>query len=149
MNDRFFIDTNILVYSFNNGSVEKRDIARKIIQDALTTGNGIISFQVLQEFLNVALKNFAKPLSCSDAKTYCEDVCIPLCGIFPGSRFYLHALELKVRTGFSFYDSLILQAALDGGCGILYSEDMLDGFEISGLKIVNPFKLSSTQTQGK
>lgn len=115
MKDRFFIDTNILVYTFDNRSVEKRDIARKIIQDALTTGNGIISFQVLQEFLNVALKKFAKPLSSSDAKTYCENVCIPLCEIFPGSRFYLQGLDLRARTGFSFYDSLILQAAIDGG----------------------------------
>ncbi len=140
MSDRFFIDTNIFIYSFDNSSIEKRDIARKIILEALTSGNGIISFQVLQEFLNVALRKFSKPISVSDVKAYCEDVCIPLCEIFPGNRFYLQGLEIKERTGFSFYDSLIVQAALDGGCSILYSEDMHDGLKFSGLTIVNPFK---------
>ena len=58
MKDRFFLDTNIIVYSFDSNAVEKQKKARELIAESLSSGNGIISVQVVQEFLNVATKKF-------------------------------------------------------------------------------------------
>jgi predicted nucleic acid-binding protein len=52
MSDRFFIDTNVFIYSFDSGSSAKAKLARELIQDALDSGKGVISYQVVQEFLN-------------------------------------------------------------------------------------------------
>lgn len=140
MNDKFFIDTNIFVYSFDSSAPHKQKAAQEIIKTSLTTGRGIISFQVIQEFLNVALKKFLTPLSITDARIYYQDILIPLCTIFPGNDFYLHGLDIKERTGFSFYDSLIISAALEGECSLLYTEDLQDGFKLYGLTVKNPFQ---------
>ena len=139
MNDRFFLDTNVIVYSFDNHSKAKRDKARDLIAEALSSGNGIISFQVVQEFLNIATSKFKKPLTIKDTREYMEEILLPLCTIFPGNDFYLNSLEIEERTGYSFYDSMIVQAALEGECRILYSEDMQDGFKLFDLTIQNPF----------
>jgi predicted nucleic acid-binding protein len=140
MNGKFFLDTNILVYSFDTVNPMKRDRARDLIAEALSSGNGIISFQVVQEFLNVATAKFETPLSLADAREYLEEILLPLCEIFPGNDFYLNILEIKERTGYSLYDSMILQAALDGQCRMLYSEDLQDGFKFFDLTVRNPFK---------
>lgn len=139
MSGKFFLDTNVIVYSFDNDSPVKRDKACDIIAEALSSGNGIISFQVVQEFLNVATGKFKKPLSITDTREYLEEILLPLCDIFPSNGFYLNTLEIKERTGISFYDSMIVQAALEGGCRTLYSEDMQDGFKLFDLTIQNPF----------
>lgn len=139
MNGKFFLDTNVIVYSFDNSNPVKRDTARDLIADALSSGNGIISFQVVQEFLNVATAKFTKPLSLPDAREYLEEILLPLCEIFPGNDFYLNSLEIKERTQYSLYDSMVVQAALEGECRTLYSEDMQDGFKLYGLTIKNPF----------
>jgi len=61
MNAEVFFDTNILVYTFDAGAVKKRGRARSLLQRALERGNGAISWQVSQEFLNVALHKFKNP----------------------------------------------------------------------------------------
>ena len=58
MSDRFFIDTNIFVYTFDHVNNNKKAIARSLIQNALSSGEGVISYQVIQEFLNVATRKF-------------------------------------------------------------------------------------------
>ena len=60
---RFFLDTNILVYTFDETTPLIRAKARELVEMALTTGLGVISYQVVQEFLNVATKKFVAPLS--------------------------------------------------------------------------------------
>ena len=139
MTDNYFIDTNIFVYSFDDSQPQKRDIALALIANALQTESGIISWQVVQEFLNVATRKFKTPLSGEDAKLYLQKVLNPLCMIFPGSELYGNALEIMGQTGYSFYDSLILAGAKSGGCTILYSEDLQNGQLIDGVRIVNPF----------
>ena len=58
----------------------------------------------------------------------------------PSAGLYTQALELKARWKFSFYDSLIVAAALEAGCKRLYSEDLQHGQRIQGLRIENPFR---------
>ena len=139
MSDSYFLDTNIFVYSFDSEDTLKQRIARNLINDALRTGNGIISSQVVQEFLHVALQKFAEPLSVQDAKTYLDTVLIPLCEIYPDPEFYKQGMDIHMTTNYSFYDSLILAAAQRGNCRVLYSADLQAGQTVGPVTILNPF----------
>jgi len=140
MSAKYFIDTNIFVYSFDNRQPEKKQLAQVLIQHALETGSGIISTQVIQEFLNVATQKFATPLTIEDGRAYLRLVLNPLCQIYPNLLLYENCLDIQAETKYSFYDSLILAAAIQGGCNILYSEDLQDGQQVREVKITNPFR---------
>ncbi len=135
----FFLDTNIFVYTFDRREPDKRARALGLVERALATGDGVVSSQVVQEFLNVALRKFERPLSDEQALRYLRDVMDPLCSVFPSISLYETALSLYRRWRFSFYDSLIVAAALEARCEVLYSEDLQDGQEIESLTVVNPF----------
>ncbi|MFH1761787.1 MAG: PIN domain-containing protein [bacterium] len=139
MNGKFFLDTNILVYSFDKREKSKQVKARALIGKGLSEGSGIISYQVIQEFLNVATRKFEKPLGLEDCKIYLNECLMPLCEIYPDIDFYNRSLEIKYRTNFSLYDSMIIQAALEGECETLFSDDLHDGYRLNGMSIVNPF----------
>lgn len=139
MSDRFFLDTSIFVYSFDKGEARKQRLSRKLIRDALENNSGIISYQVIQEFINVALSKFVKPFSLRDAKDYLNHVLLPLCEIFPNITFYEKSLKIRDETGFSFYDSLIITAALEGNCSVLYTEDLQHDRVVRTVTILNPF----------
>jgi predicted nucleic acid-binding protein len=138
MKDKFFIDTNIFVYSFDLHNSDKRMISENLIKAALK-GNGIISFQVIQEFLNVATKEFQGSMTNAEAQKYLSKVLFTLCQVFPTEELYIQALEIKNRWRFSFYDSLIISAALEAKCNILYSEDLQHNQKVGGLTIINPY----------
>ena len=139
MSAKYFIDTNNFVYSFDDSQPQKRDRALALIQDALKTGLGIISTQVIQEFLNVATQKFVVPMKIEDAKAYTRLVLNPLCHVYPDVGLYESCLELQAETSYSFYDSLILAAALRAECDLLYSEDMQAGQVVRGIEIINPY----------
>ena len=139
MNAKYFIDTNIIVYCFDDRMPDKKTRSLALIADALQTGNGIISWQVIQEFLNVATRKFKVPLKPEDAKLYLQKILYPLCQVYPDLDIYQKALDLQLKTNYSFYDSLILAGASREGCTILYSEDLQDKHQVDGLRIVNPF----------
>lgn len=139
MKDKFFLDTNIFVYTFDEDKRKNR-VARDLVGVALGDHYGVISSQVVQEFLNVALRKFEKPLTFDDAKLYLDKVLAPLCEIYPTLDLYSEALSLHKKTGYSFYDSLIVTAALQADCTVLYSEDLQHGRSLQGLRIENPFR---------
>ena len=139
MSDKYFIDTNVLIYSFDAQSPAKRETARKLLTEALEKGTGVISYQVIQEFLNAATRKFAVPLKLKDAEKYLEIVLEPLCEVFSSLELYHQALKIADEWRFSFYDSLIVAAALEAGCQVLYSEDLQDNQTIRGLTVRNPF----------
>ena len=139
MNVKFFLDTNIIVYSFDPNAPNKRDAARQLIRSALMQQNGCISYQVIQEFFNIANSKFLTPLSPQDCKIYLNDVLSPLCEIFPSIEFYSQALQIVDQWKYSLYDSLIITAALQANCTILYTEDLQHGDVINYLTITNPF----------
>ncbi len=140
MNGRFFLDTNILVYTFDSRFPEKQQKARRLVSDALATQEGIISSQVVQEFLNVASRKFSKPLTWADCRRCLDEVLTPLCEIFPSVDLYQQTIDLAERWGYSFYDSLVIAAALEGGCKILYSEDLQHQQTIQNRNRSHPFK---------
>jgi len=141
MSGKFFLDTNILVYTFDATAPAKQHIARQLISTALNSQQGIISYQVVQEFLNVAMRKFSPPLKPDDANIYLDRILTPLCELFPSMIYYSKALKISERWGYSLYDSLIITAALEAGCETLYSEDMQHGQLIQTLTIINPFNI--------
>jgi predicted nucleic acid-binding protein len=68
MSGKFFLDTNVFVYSFDARSPTKAAQATKLIRKGIETRGGIVSYQVVQEFFNVALRRFAKPMSTLEAE---------------------------------------------------------------------------------
>lgn len=134
------MDTNIFVYSFDSRAKKKQRTAKDVVTEALSQNAGIISFQVIQEFLNVATRKFKQPLTVRDSKLYLNRVLFPLCEIFPNESLYATALDVTSETQYTFYDSLILAAAVAGKCKTLYSEDLCHQRTVRGVTIINPFQ---------
>ncbi|SRR6266498_179693 len=139
MSARFFLDTNVFVYSFDPKAPAKSKRAVQLIRRAVDTGEGIVSFQVVQEFFNVALRRFAQPMTVAEAEQYLITVLRPLLAIHSSPAIYVEALRIRAKHRLGWYDSLIVAAALEGRCEILYSEDLQDGRAIEGVRIENPF----------
>lgn len=139
MSGRYFLDTNILVYVFDAKATAKAKRAATLVRQAVDTGVGIISYQVAQEFLNLALRRFPHPFTVAEAEQYFLAVLKPLLAVESSPSLFLEGLRISSRYQFGWYDSLIIAAALEGKCSILYSEDMQDGQRIESLRIENPF----------
>ncbi len=140
MKDKFFIDTNIFVYTFDYRAKKKNRISRNLISKALKEYNGVISFQVIQEFINAIAKKVDKEITSNDIIKYVEVVLSQLLEVFPSIDLYKSAIDIKERWQLSFYDSLIIAAALEANCNILYTEDLQHGLKVYELEVVNPFK---------
>jgi predicted nucleic acid-binding protein len=140
MSDRFFLDTNVFVYTFDAGAQAKAKRSLDLVRQALDSGRGIVSYQVVQEFFNVALRRFTQPLSAAEAEQYLVTVFRPLLAIQSSAALYIEALRISEKYRIGWYDSLIVAAALEGKCGTLYSEDFQHGRNLEGLKIENPYK---------
>lgn len=139
MSAESFIDTNLFIYQLEALDERKSAQADRIIREGIETRNACISFQVVQECLNTALRKAEIPLSTDQTRHYLKYVLAPLFRVPASIALYDRALEVQARYGYSFYDSLIVAAALDAGCTRLYSEDLQDGQRIEGLTIENPF----------
>lgn len=134
-----FLDSNILIYQFDRTDPQKRAIAREIVASALTTRSAMISYQGVQETLNVLTRKLPIPMQELDVQDVLNNILIPLMRVMPSAALYTDALRIAQRFKFSFYDSLIVAAALSAGCKRLLTEDMQHGQVIDGLRIVNPF----------
>jgi predicted nucleic acid-binding protein len=139
MNGRFFLDTNIFVYTFDSTAPSKSKKAAQLVRRAVDGGDGITSYQVVQEFLNVALRRFSPAMSTAEAEQYLITVLRPLLAVHSSPALYLSALRLAEKHRLSWYDSLIIAAAIDGGCDRLFSEDFQHGQRIEEVRIENPF----------
>lgn len=135
-----FIDTNVFIYHLDASDPRKQAIAERIIRQALTGGNACISYQVIQECLNTALRKAQVTLDIAQGCAYLETVLAPLLRVSASVALYRRALEVQARWGFGFYDSLIVAAALTAGCTRLLSEDLQHGQRIETLTIHDPFR---------
>ena len=136
---KFFLDTNIIAYTFDQDDPQKQTVAQILLEEALR-GKGCISYQVIQEFFNIALRKFNPAMSTEQAQQYLQTTLFYLCQYYPDENLYRRALSIQNRWRFSWYDSLIITAALELDCKILYSEDLQHKQEIETLMIINPFK---------
>ena len=139
MNDRFFLDTNIFVYSFDRSTPVKARRAMQLIRHAAGTSKGVISYQVVQEFFNVATRRFEHPMTVAEAEQYLGTVFRPLLGVHSSQALCGQALRLQAKHRLSWYDSLIVSAAIEAQCDILYSEDLQHQQKIGELQTINPF----------
>lgn len=139
MNDRFFLDTNIFVYEVSSSVASKQTIATRLVHHAIESGKGIISFQVVQEFFNVAFRRFTPPMSLAEAEQALAMTFRPLLAVHSSYSLYGQALELTRKLSISWYDSLIVAAAMQSDCRILYTEDLQHGQKFANLTVQNPF----------
>jgi predicted nucleic acid-binding protein len=123
-----FIDTNVFIYLFDETDERKRKIAEQLIRSALETRSARISHQVVQETLNVVTRKLPFPMSAENAQLFLEQILAPLWRVMPSLALYRHGLDLQSQYGFSFYDSLIVAAALESGCTRLYNSTTLPHF---------------------
>lgn len=140
MNAESFIDTNVFVYQLERLDVRKADIADQLIAHGIETQTACISFQVIQECLNTATRKAEVPLTEDEMRKYMIDVLAPLYRVQPDIWLYRKSLEIRSRYGFSFYDSLIVAAAIKAGCETLYTEDLTHGQQIEGVTTIDPFR---------
>lgn len=134
-----FIDANIFIYLFDELDVRKRTISEELVAQAIGQDSGVISFQVVQETLCVITTKLKVPADPADAEILMQRVLKPLWRVMPSAELYTRTLELQSRYRFSFYDALIVAAALEAGCARLLTEDLQHGQQIEGLTIENPF----------
>jgi predicted nucleic acid-binding protein len=139
MNGRFFLDTNVFVYSFDRSVPGKARRATQLIRRAIATRKGIVSYQVAQEFFNVALRRFVHPMTVPEAEQYLATVFRPLMAVHSSQALYGTALRLSARYRLTWYDSLILAAATEGQCSLIYTEDFQHGQRFEDLEVENPF----------
>lgn len=139
MSDRTFIDTNIFAYSFDQSDLKKRNKASALIKKHLEKGNGVISYQVVQEFINVSYRKFKNPMTLRELERYLEDVLSHFWEVYASKDLIYSAIGIKEQFKYSFYDSLIIAAALEAGCSTLYSEDLQHQQKVYSVEIINPF----------
>jgi len=138
MKDKIFLDTNIIVYAHDRSSGDKHADAREIMDYLWENRKGVISVQVLQEFFVCVTKKIFKPLPIKNARDILDylstwDV------VANDKHITLKAIDIQERYQFSFWDSLIIQAAIQGQARIVLSEDLPGGQVVNDLKILNPF----------
>ena len=136
MNDKVFLDTNIVIYAYSENEPKKQEIANNILEQY--SNQIIISTQVINELSNTLFRKFK--LDAGDVK----NVVLELNEYFPIINFnvqtQLKGIEIKEKYKLQFYDSIILATALENTCNILYSEDMQHNQVIENkLTIINPF----------
>jgi len=133
-----FLDTNVLVYMFDADAPRKQAQAQQLFNEVAREGRLLISTQVLQEFYVISTRKLAVPLTSQEAERAVRDLAaftlIPI-----DAQIILAAIKITNHYRFSFWDSLIIQAAMRGGAKILYSEDLQDGQMIDELRVQNPF----------
>jgi len=139
-NQLFFLDTNIFVYALLASEPRKKLRAVQLLEQALASHSGCVSYQVIQEFANVGLRKFAQCFSVHECKQFIDAAMQPLNRVASSPELFEAALNLHDETRYSFYDCLVIAAALQAGANVLYTEDLQHKQLIDGrLRIVNPF----------
>jgi len=137
MSDKCFVDTNILVYAHDRSAGLKHERARELVKELWSTGDGVISTQVLQELCINLRRKAGKPLPADDVRLLLRDyLAWEVVTNTPDS--VLRALDIGLRFKISFWDALIVDAAESAGASVLYSEDLATGQRFGHLRVVNP-----------
>ena len=110
-----FLDSNVFVYLVDPDNAAKRRIAEDLVLAAVASGSTTISFQVVQETLNVMTRGLRTVVTVVDARRFLADVLVPLWRVMPTRALYERALDVHGRYGYSYYDSLIIAAAHQSG----------------------------------
>ena len=139
MKNRVFLDTNILVYAYDQHDPHKQTKAQGLLTDGIKQENLILSVQVLGEFFNVVTRHIPQPMSPGEAKEVINTLSIlPVQDI--DMTMVKRAIDTHEMYQISYWDSLIISAAERSGCGMILSEDLSDGQNYHNILVNNPFK---------
>jgi predicted nucleic acid-binding protein len=139
MSDKYFVDTNILVYAHDFGTGAKHERARTLVEKLWSSGGGVLSTQVLQELCINLRRKAARPLLAEETRRVIEDYA-SWDVVVNTAESILEALTIEGRYKISFWDALILQAAGSAGATVLYSEDLGEGQSYGSVRVVNPLR---------
>jgi predicted nucleic acid-binding protein len=137
MNDRYFVDTNILVYAHDRSAGLKHKQAQALVEELWASGGGVLSTQVLQELCINLRRKATHPLSVEETRKLIEDYSRWTI-VTNTTESVIQALDIEVRFKISFWDALIVQAAGSAEAEVLYSEDLADGQTYGSVRVVNP-----------
>ncbi|HTF54842.1 MAG TPA: PIN domain-containing protein [Pseudonocardia sp.] len=133
-----FVDTNVLVYAHDPTERRKSAAADALLVQLWENGAGALSTQVLQEFYNVATGKLRPQLSPSRARSIVGDYA-EWAVVETTPQLIVSASMLHECHGISFWDALIVEAALLAGADTLLTEDLQDGRRFGDLTVRNPF----------
>ena len=137
MSARSFFDTNVLIYTDDRAAPAKQRRALELVAEHRRAGTGVVSLQVLQEYFVTVTRKLHVEAQVARRK-------VELLAEFDvaalGLPDILAAIDLHRLHKFSFWDALILRAAIQTGCTVLFSEDLQQAREVDGVRIVNPFR---------
>jgi predicted nucleic acid-binding protein len=138
MSDKYFVDTNILMYAHDASAGEKHERARALVAELWESRSGVVSTQVLQELAVSLRKKAKKPLDAKATRDVVSDY-LAWRVVVNGCESILEALDLETKYRVSFWDALVIQAAHVAGAETLYSEDLSDGQLYGSVRVTNPF----------
>lgn len=135
---RDFVDANVLVYAFDSSAGRKQQAAKALLERLWESNSGWVSIQVLQEFFVTVTKKVARPLPVEDAKARVRE--FAAWRVFaPAPEDVVAAIDLHTQAKIGFWDAMIVLAAAESGCDVLWTEDLTDGQVLRGVRIRNPF----------
>ena len=137
MNDRVFVDTNVLVYADDLDAGDKRGVAQTLLQELIAESRAVVSTQVIQEFFVAATRKLGVPADIARRKV---ELLLRLDVVLVRPELILSAIDLSRLRSLSFWDALVVRSAASAGCGRLVTEDLNHGQVIDGVRIENPFK---------
>lgn len=136
--DYIFVDTNIIVYCFDDANQVKKRKSIEIMEDLWDSQKGVLSLQVLKEFFVTVTRKLVNKMDFNDAKKVVYD--LMTWNLFIGTKTsFIKAIEIVERYGFSIWDASVLTSAIMSNCGIIYTEDLQNNQIIEGVRVVNPF----------
>lgn len=135
---REFVDANVLVYAFDSSAAGKQETAKQLLERLWDGGTGCVSVQVLQEFFVTITKKVPKPLPVDDAKARIRE--FAAWTVFaPKADDIVAAIDLHTQAKIGFWDAMVVLAAVESDCDVLWTEDLNDGQILRGVRIRNPF----------
>ncbi len=138
MSDKVFVDTNILVYAHDLDAGAKHEIAKELVAELWEKRSGVLSTQVLQEFIISVTKKVPHPLDTARARRVLGNYCLWEV-VVNDTRIILQATDIQEAHKLSFWDALIVSAAFAGNAATILTEDLNHGQHIEGILIRNPF----------
>jgi predicted nucleic acid-binding protein len=141
MSDKYFVDTNILVYAHDSSAGDKHLRAKALVEDLWRSRSGVVSTQVLQELCVNLRRKVKHPV---DLRTTREIVADYLSWnvVANTGEAILDALQIEEHYQISFWDALVIHAAESSGAIALYSEDLSHGQTYRGVRVVNPLRIT-------
>jgi len=137
MNDKTFVDTNVLVYAHDVDAGPKRAIAATVLRELWDAQLGVLSMQVLQEFYVNVTRKIGAPLSKDAARLVVNTYATWCIETTPAEISAAFRIEDESRLG--FWDALIVAAAAKAGAARIVSEDLNPQQMIAGVRVENPF----------